>query len=134
MICSWWLYKVAIYTFHPSFSKKVYSKFSKITIANICHAYQKTTKPVDKYMFKANNKEYKKYPWTLLYCLYCWLWTNSYLMFRPVVFRLQNCFHDSSSVFRKPFYRSSHRRCSIKKVFLIIHKIHKKIAVPESLF
>ena len=31
-------------------------------------------------------------------------------------------------------YRSSHRRCSIKKVFLKVWQIHKKISVPETPF
>ena len=31
-------------------------------------------------------------------------------------------------------FRSSHRRCSVKKVFLEISQIHRKTPVPESLF
>ena len=36
--------------------------------------------------------------------------------------------------FQGTIFRCSHRRCSLKKVFLKFRKIHRKTSVPESLF
>ena len=41
------------------------------------------------------------------------------------------CHYKSNNIHNTP-NRSSHQRCSVKKVFLEIRKIHRKTPVPES--